>query len=272
MNRHLNAKEKEVEEKLYRNQEWMHEHYVEMKESTPTMAQRAGCNQSTILDWLRKFDIPTRTVSEGTFLATRNYLDLSSDLSNLLKGELLGDGCITMHGSRSALYEHSSKYREYLIWLSETFADLGIEQAGRIRRYRDKKYDTFSYKYTSRSYPELVSIRQRFYPEGKKIVPQDLILTPIMARQWYIGDGSLRNRERGRSNISFSTDDFDRASIDYLLKELRDKGFKVSYQRADNRIGMSVESVKDFLDWIGPCPINCYSYKWDYRDNRKNAH
>jgi len=253
----------------YRNEDWLREHYIELEESTYTMAREAGCVANTILRWLHEFDIPPRTRDEGIFLAKRNYLDLSSELSNLLDGELLGDGCITMHSSRSAVYSHGSKYEEYVAWLSRIFADLGLEQSGKICSRQDKKRHNWSYGYASRSYPELVPIRQRWYPNGEKIVPKDLILTPIMARQWFIGDGGLNNRVNGRPNINFSTDAFDRASIDHLLEELSAGGFKVTYQPSRNRIGMSAHSVKDFLDYIGLCPIDCYDYKWDYQDNRK---
>jgi len=257
--------------KLYRNREWMNEHYIGLEESMFAIAREARCSSETIWKWLHKFDIPTRTPSEAIFLARRNHLDFSDKLSDLLEGELLGDGCITMTGFRSASYSHSSKYRDYLIWLSEIFASLGIGQVGKINKYWIEKYDTFSYKYTSRSYPELVPMREKWYPDGsrKKIVPKDLILTPIMSRQWFIGDGNLHNQVGARPDISFYTNDFDKPSINHLLKELRSKGFKVTYRPARNIIGMSVHSVKDFLSWIGPCPIDCYSYKWDYQDNRK---
>lgn len=255
----------------YRNRDWLYEHYVILQESTYVMGQKAGCSYSTIRNWLHKFDIPVRTRSEGIFLATRNYLDPSDKLSNLLKGELLGDGCILMSSSRSALYHHGSKYREYVEWLSKTFADMGLEQVGKINKYWSEKGNAFGYHYQSRSYPELVPLRKRFYPNGEKIVPKDLILTPIMARQWYIGDGRLGNSVKRRSQISFSTCAFDKRSIDHLLKELRGQGFKVNHWPSCNRIGMLVESVKDFLEYIGPCPIDCYRYKWDYQDNRKRA-
>lgn len=259
---------------IYEDHDWLYEHYVVLQESTYVIARMVGCNGVTILRWLRKFNIPTRSAGEATFLAQRNFLDLSNELSDLLEGELLGDGCAKMSSSRSAIYSHSSKYREYLEWLSGEFADLGLEQVGKINRYdgisKGKPYTI--YCYVSRSYPELVPIRQKWYPNGKKIVPKDLKLNPLICRQWYIGDGHLHNRARGRSDINFSTDDFDKASIDYLLTELGDRGFKVTHQPANNKIGMSVESVRDFLEWIGPCPIDCYSHKWDYRDNRRDAH
>lgn len=252
--------------KKYRDRDWLYKHYIILQESTYTMAREAECSDVTILRWLRKFNIPTRARGEAIFLANRNFLDFSDKLSDLLEGELLGDGFIGMNSSRSARYAHSSKHEEYLIWLSKTFASLGLEQIGKINERWHKKSKTFSYHYTSKSYPELVPLRKCWYPDGKKIVPKDLVLTPIMARQWYIGDGRLGDSAKKRPQISFSTCDFDKASINHLLKELGAKGFKVSHWPSSNKIGLSVYSVKDFLDYIGPCPKeiqNCYGYKWE---------
>lgn len=255
---------------LYKNRDWLYEHYVVLQESTYVMAQKAECSQYAIWYRLHKFNIPVRSRSEGNFLAQRNYLNLSTELSDLLEGELLGDGYIGIPGSRSARYTHTSKYREYLEWLSKTFADMGLEQVGKILPRWYEEYHCWSYSYQSRLYPELVPMQKKWYPDGKKIVPKDLVLTPIMARQWYIGDGGI-NLTNWRPYIDFSTYAFDKASIDHLLEELRGKGFRVNHWPASNTIGMSVESVKDFLDWIGPCPISCYQYKWDYQDNRRNT-
>jgi len=242
------------------------------EESTYVIARAARCGHATIYRWLRKYGIPVRSISEGTFLALRNSVIITPDLLEFLGGELQGDGCVTMNGNRSAYYSHTSKYKEYLIWLSGLFDKWGIEQSGQIARRRDKQsefHGAITYRYKSRSYPELVPIRQRWYPNGKKTVPKDLELTPIMARQWYLGDGGFDNYERKHPGVVLSTCDFDRQSIDHLIEELNQLGFKVTYQPAHNSIRIWVRSVEDFLKWIGPCPIACYDYKWDYKNEKR---
>lgn len=231
------------------------------EESSHIIAKEAGCGPSTIYRWLRKMNIPVRNSSEGIFLATRNSVIITPDLLRFMGGEIIGDGSVTMHGNRSARYRHTSKYREYLIWLSECLDKWGIGQVGRITRRKDK-YGIITYKYQSRSYPELVAVYKRWYPEGKKIVPQDLELPPIMARQWYLGDGGLSNYKRKHPGIVFGTYDFDRQSIGYLIEELGRLNFKATYQPSHNTIYIWAHSVKDFLEWIGPCPVSCYDYKW----------
>ena len=217
-------------------------------------------------------DVPVRSRSASIFLAERNFLTISPELLEILEGELLGDGSVVMNGNYSARYSHSSKYEEYLIWLSDQLAGLGIEQVGKIYRYKSKGNDGVYYFYGSKSYPELITIRERWYPRGKKIVPKDLELTPMIVRQWYIGDGSLkhpRHRKHERPNITLATCGFDKQSVEHLIGELKKQGFIVTHQPSNNVIGLSSYSVQDFLSWIGPCPVPCYDYKWNYKEENE---
>lgn len=246
---------------LYKNREWMYYHYWVLEESMYVMAQLVGCSVQTIWYWLHRLGIPTRTIFE----AKRNHLDISEEFLNLMGGELLGDGCIIMSSLRSAKYQHTSKYEEYLIWLSGGFASQGLEQTGKI--YKQENEWGIVHHYQSKSYPELVPIWQKWYSNGKKIVPQDLKLTPIMVRQWYIGDGCLAHPKNRSLYIELATCAFDRSSIDHLLEELSGLGFKATLRPARSIIGISTYSTQDFLNYIGPCPQeieNIYGYKWDY--------
>jgi len=251
-------------QKVYRNRDWLWEYYIVRKESSSVMAKEAGCGHETIRKWLHKYGIPVRSRGEGIFLAKRNSVIIAPGFLEFLKGEIIGDGYVGMPRKRSAHYAHTSKHKEYVVWLSGRFAEWGIEQVGQINRRKDKRTGAISYNYQSKSYPELVPIRKRWYPNGKKIVPQDLRLTPIIARQWYLGDGGLTSYKSKHPGIVLATCDFDRQSIDHLIEELNRLGFKATYQPANNSIYLSAYSVKDFLEWIGPCPISCYDYKWNY--------
>lgn len=49
-----------------------------------------------------------------------------------------------------------------------------------------------------------------------------------------------------------------------LLKHSEvDLGFDC-HRTKKNNIYISTKSLNDFLDYIGPCPIICYQYKWKY--------
>jgi len=268
---------------LRKNKAWLYDEYINSGKTTYQIAREQGISESTICNWLHEHGIPSRRAGWP-----RNHLEISPYLRAMLEGELLGDGSITVawsndNGYSSAKYSHGSKYREYLIWLSGEFSSQGLEQAGTIYRtiykpkttklgWRHNQY--ISYRYNTRTYPELVQFRERFYPDGKKIVPKDLILNPISARQWYIGDGSL-NRQKNAGEDSFSigiaTCGFDKYSVVYLMDQLSTLGIKVTHRLNNNTIYISTSSTADFLDWIGPCPPeieNIYGYKWQASQNK----
>jgi len=254
---------------LWQDRDWLWEHYITQEKSTYVMAKEAKCAPSTIYCWLHKNNIPVRDLGEAIFFATRNSVIITPSLLEFLGGEIPGDGNVSiLPGGRSACYRHSSKYKEYLIWLSERLGEWGIKQAGRITDHKDKETGAIYYHYVSRSYPELVPIYKAWYSKRdgkmKKTVPKGFKLTPIKARQWYIGDGGLKHPERPRPYINLATCDFDRPSIEHLIAELGRLGFGATYQPSDNTINIATHSTKDFLKWIGPCPISCYDYKWDY--------
>ena len=48
------------DEPIYRNAEWLYDMYVVREMSSQAVADAAGCTQPTILDWLKRHDIPTR--------------------------------------------------------------------------------------------------------------------------------------------------------------------------------------------------------------------
>jgi len=257
---------------LYKDKKWCEEQYELQEKSTFHIAAELGCSPSTIRFWLMRHGIPLRKADESYHLSHANSLELSSYLKLLLEGELLGDGSLIPCSKYTAVYGHASKHKEYVEWLSEEFASQGMDQAGTIREVRTFNRDTgrtsTTYTYRSLCYPVLLEWRERFYPEpaGKKIVPEDLILNPIICRQWYLGDGHLATSRRQRSAIFLYTCAFDADSIQRLRVQLRSLGIPTTHQPSRNQLYIPADYVIQFLDYIGPCPEaikNAYGYKWE---------
>jgi len=258
---------------LFRNRDWLYHEYVELVKSTVKIANECGVTPRTIRVWLQRFGIERRSLSEAARAGRSLDLKITPKLQSLLYGELLGDGSVSwVRPGYSAVYRHTSKHLEYLEWLSGQFAQFGLMQGGHInKRITEWKTGNTSvtYAYSSRTYPALAYVRQYFYPDGKKIAPEGLCLDPVMARQWYIGDGHLAHHKDGRPYITLSTNGFDPDSIDRLDRMLISCGFKTTRPKSSPIIVISPYSTKDFLDYIGPCPIECYAYKWDYEGKLK---
>jgi len=51
--------------KLYENKKWLQQKYIVEKKSTPEIGKILNCNHETIRRWLKKLNIPIRTISEA---------------------------------------------------------------------------------------------------------------------------------------------------------------------------------------------------------------
>lgn len=250
--------------KLYQNREWLYNKYWEEKLSLHQIAKLCNVSDQTILKYMNKFKISRRSMNEARHLVSANHCNLSQNKIDLINGELLGDGHLGVQSSYSSFFSYGSKYFEYITYISNILKSFGIRQVGRIRMHINKKRGNISYHYVSRSYVELLSIRKKWYPDGKKIVPKDLKLTPLTCRQWYIGDGCLIHNNCKNLYIKLFTESLKIIDVDFLVNGLIKLGFKATRQPFKNTIYISTHSTKDFLNYIGKCPVKCYEYKWAY--------
>lgn len=247
---------------MYKNKDWLYQKYIVEKLSSIEISKIINVHKVTILNWLRNHNIPIRSNSESKHIWQANHFDITNEFREWIDGELLGDGCLNSRSKYSARVKYSSKYLEYIDYIAESLKHFGIEQSGYIRK-REPNPGAYSYHYTSKSYNELKDFHTRWYPNGKKIVPKDLKLTPVTLRQWYVGDGSLFANQNGIKSIRLYSCGFTDAEVYFLTKLL--KGLNIIATKcANNCINISTKSVKGFLDYIGKCPVYCYQYKWEY--------
>ena len=193
-----------------------------------------------------------------------NHCNLLKEAIEWINGELLGDGCLHSYSTCSAQFRYSSKYLEYIKYVSDILKSFGIKQAGRIYKNYHKKRDYCGYRYNSCSYCELLFIHKKWYPKDKKIIPKDIKLTPLTCRQWYIGDGTISHRYNRRPFIKLYTNGLTIDNVKWLVRGLNNIGFKATRQSIHNEIHISSYSTKDFLNYIGKCPVDCYKYKFSY--------
>jgi len=244
---------------------WLFNKYINEKLSIAQIADSIKVDSSSIRRWLNNYNILIRSKGEGRHIRNKlNHCDLSPEAIEWINGELFGDGCIQKSSKYSVKFSYSSKHIEYIEYVRDTLKSFGIKQAGKINECYHKKMDCYSYHYCSLCYPELMPIYKKWYPNGKKTIPQDIQLTPLILRQHYIGDGCLMHRSDSRPFITLATCGFTVLGVEILVKQLNKLGFKATRKVAENRIGIPVDSTKAFLKYIGDCPVSCYQYKWAY--------
>lgn len=264
--------------KPYTNRQWLIFQYLELKKSTCKIAQDIECSTLTVLNWLRKFDLPVRSKSEALGL-NRPHVFLSKQLLEVLNGLLLGDGHLNHQNKWTSNYQHSTKHKVVLEWLADLLKAFGIGQTGKIYRYEkrtsfpgNKICRTVSFFYASQHYAELKELQSKWYrpateeerEKGRKffkIVPPDLVLTPLTCLHWYIGDGHLEKKHKG---VYLCTQGFSENEVDFLISLLKKLGIKATRHK-NKDIYLSVKSVLAFLNYIGHCPKkieSVYKYKW----------
>ena len=245
----------------YKDKEMLERLYLGEKLSTPQIADKYNVTAGAIYGFMKKFNIPYRSNGESQAISKANHCKLNKKAKEFLYGELLGDMHIGTKSGYSAYISYSSKYLSYLNWLLDQLSKMGIRASGSI--FKQKVNGREYYHFNSKLYSELLELRQMFYPNGIKIIPEDLEFSPLVIRQWYIGDGCLHKpTNRNASNyIAIATYGFDPTYVSAAVGKLNSLGFKTVHGK-DNTIRFSVYSTVDFLDYIGPCPIDCYSYKW----------
>jgi hypothetical protein len=112
----------------------------------------------------------------------------------------------------------------------------------------------------------LTSFYERWYWDGHKVVPLDLVITPTLARFWFYGDGSSTWTGHRKNNVvvTLCTDSFTTDECEFL----RDQWLKVCPSvrfsiTSNHRLRLySQASISAFLDFMGQPELSCFAYKW----------
>lgn len=183
---------------------------------------------------------------------------------DFVDGFLLGDGSISKkysHISWTVKYQEFSEHIKY---------NLQCYQPTSRQKYmidsRCKKGGYISNFGRTKCHPDITAQRKRWYPDGKKIVPKDVSLSPESVLIWYLSDGTfIRNQL-----IILCTDGFTHEEVFYLVSRLQKIGInckKTNSHLDYPRIKILQYSLGSFFKYIGrKSPIKCYDYKFKVDD------
>ena len=210
--------------KLHQNRKFLLQKYVEENLSTSEIAKITGVDARTIRYWMGKYNIPRKNHSLYAHLSQKNSNpNLPQEAFEFIDGELLGDASIQVRSIYASRINYASRHRHYVEWLKTQFDSWGIKSGKvRIRKihlgYTSKIFT--AYYFDTYAYSIFNEFRNRFYPNGKKIVPEDIELTPLTVRQWYIGDGSLIKSGKCKPYIALFTCGFTKEDVLFLMSKL----------------------------------------------------
>lgn len=221
------------------------------------IARLLGVGRAVVKNRLVAANVPRRTNYAANMLRRKRTFEIDPVL-DLIDGLLLGDASIEYDGVSEGRLELTQR-KACVEWLEEVqvrFSEVGVKSLisnrGSIRGYqlRTGKYATFSEQ------------RKRWYPNGKKIVPRNVQLSPESIAHWYFGDGVVENNGY---RISLCTDGFEWEDVRFLIQRMYVLyGLEMKIYPHQNKPRISLQKKKSRISFIGlirPYALPCFLYK-----------
>ncbi len=177
---------------------------------------------------------------------------------SIIIGTILGDGYLRIvSGKKNALLEinHAFSQKEYVDWKYMMLKALC--KSGPKSRVANG--ERIAYRFNTRQHPELTTLYQSFYGEGKKSIPDDIVLDPIMLAVWFMDDGS-RCRE---SDVYLNTQQFIQQDQEQLMEMLSNLEIESSLNKDKeySRIRIKKSSIPVLFETISPYVLPSMAYK-----------
>ena len=180
---------------------------------------------------------------------------------SLIIGSLLGDGYLRVVPGRSDAFlevNHSYAARDYVDWKYGMLKSIS-RSAPKLRRGNGRR---IAYRFTTRQVPKLTQLHKNFYRDGRKVVPDDLKLDPLILAVWYMDDGSkCRDRDVYRNAQQFSLGDQKRCLA--ILSRIGIEG-SLNRDKTYWRVRIKKASLPIFWELIAPNIIPSMQYKLGY--------
>lgn len=188
------------------------------------------------------------------------YPEITKRQREIITGVLMGDGWID-RTSRNPGFCVTMTNLPFLQWLSDELGDLvGEPSADETRNSKKGDSEKHVFEMMGKKHPGLGEFRD-WYASGRKLFPESLTLTPLIASMWYCCDGRLGWSENSARPYVEIAAYKERERTAYITSLFREQGFEV---RSINEMGcirfLTDESMR-LLQWMeGPPPG--FEYKW----------
>lgn len=184
---------------------------------------------------------------------------------NILEGLIFSDASLEWVGRYPRIYFcQTLRHGEYCDYIA-SMLDINERLTSRDRydKRTNKIYQIREFK-TLKS-KSLISYYKRWYNNGKKIIPNDFVITSESLLHAYLGDGYLTYGDAGNkiciSTHCFNVDDIKKIVIPQLIKIGIGSGLDCrNTHQYILRIHWS--DRENFFNFIGKSPVKCFEYKW----------
>lgn len=260
-----------MSKKIILDRDELYQKYTEDHLSQQKIAEYFNCSIDTVRRNLKEYGIKSNKPSDYC----SNIVQLTEIQKSVLYGALLGDGSLIKHKNGiNAQFSYLSKSEQHVKFIAQYFEEYISKIGIRSSSYFDQRTNKTYYRTRFRTITDIGFTEEynKWYLNGVKHIPNDLILNPMICLIWYIGDGGICNGKQSQY-IKLATQCFDKKEQeDILLPQLSD--FNAKLMKAD--IGKNGNqqyfiyiphlNMLDFLNYIGDCPFSDYEYKWNYKE------
>ncbi len=177
---------------------------------------------------------------------------------SVIIGSILGDGYLRIFpGRKNALLEinHSAKAKDYVDWKYSILKNV----SGSEPKTRKCNGGRLAYRFYTKQLPELTAMLRMFYSERKKIIPENLILNPVILAVWFMDDGS----KCGSSDFYLNTQQYSLEDQKTLIRKLKSLGLdaKLNKDKCYQRLRFLISSLPRLQELIEYKVISSMKYK-----------
>ena len=207
----------------------------------------------------------SKRITYSSEIRALKLIPFSSEQMSIIKGGLLGDGCLHpgwLGTSVNYVFSktHSLKQKEYVEWTCKKLQPFVIKVPYLYAPVQSLKLRTISHS-------TLTALRLLFYPAGKKSLPEDMrsiISDPLALAVWFMDDGNAFNSGGVTRGYHLNTQSFSKGEnerIGETFKKIYDIRCSVQKNNGKHRIFMGVENMEKFADIVRPHIIPSMIYK-----------
>lgn len=209
--------------------------------------------------------------------------NLTVEQLEVIHGSLLGDGCLRRSGLWSVNFTKGQSRQDndgvdkssYLDWHFVILKPISNKVYSGKSILKGKTF--YNYTFVTHTDETWFQLDQKWYVYDypnrtrTKVVPADLILTPLTVCVWFMDDGSLDAKNR---NAVFCINGFTDEECEFLVDRLdKDVGIKshVIHKRNQPLIYVGTGEHKKLIDLIRPhVKWDCFKYKLDDSYDKKH--
>lgn len=182
---------------------------------------------------------------------------------HLIKSGLLGDGTVIQSGNGFGYREsHKEEHLEYIQETYKSFGDSAVKIFSTVSGFGTNMYVT-----GCKAYPEIKSIRNEWYVDGKINIPQDITwIDDFSVAKWYMDDGSLSHSDLQEDRANLSTNSFSYEDVCRLANYIANR-YEIKctvYESKGWNIRISAgrdKAINRFWEAIAPYIVDCMKYK-----------